>query len=140
MDAGVEILLAKWAETKARLAKMSADIKPIVEEERKLRDLVMMTLWPDKTLKEGTNYYDLPHGWRIKGVHKLDRKIDRAPLPAVKIQLREMGVNPDVLIEDIPELCLKPYRQLTEEQRVVFDQVLIIKPSAPTLELVPPKT
>lgn len=126
-------LLEEW-----RLAKAEVDsVKPIIAKEQELRKQVFTAFYPAP--KEGTNTIDLAEGWRLKGVYKLDRKIDEAALPAVAEQLREMGVNVDTLVKWTPDLKTATYKELTAEQRAVFDQALIIKPGTPTIELVPPK-
>lgn len=125
-------LLEEW-----RLAKAEADaVKPIIAKEQELRKQVFDAFYPAP--KEGTNTIDLVEGWKLKGVYKLDRKIDEAALPAVTEQLREMGVNADTLVRWSPILKIATYKELTAEQRAVFDQALIIKPSLPTIELVAP--
>lgn len=127
-------LLEEW-----RLAKAEADaVKPIIAKEQELRKQVFAAFYPDP--KEGTNTLNLAEGWKLKGVYKLDRKIDEAALPAVTEQLREMGVNTDTLVKWTPSLKTAIYKELTAEQRAVFDQALIIKPGLPTIELVAPKT
>jgi hypothetical protein len=126
-------LLEEW-----RQAKAEADsVKPILAKEQELRKQVFAAFYPAP--KEGTNTLDLAGGWKLKGVYKLDRKIDEAALPAVAEQLREMGVNVDTLIKWSPGLKTATYKELTAEQRAVFDQALIVKPGAPIIELVPPK-
>lgn len=125
-------LLEEW-----RLAKAEADaVKPIIAKEQELRKQVFAAFYPDP--KEGTNTLNLAEGWKLKGVYKLDRKIDEAALPAVTEQLREMGVNADTLVKWTPSLKTATYKELTAEQRAVFDQALIIKPGLPTIELVAP--
>jgi hypothetical protein len=126
-------LLEEW-----RLAKAEADsVKPILAKEQELRKQVFAAFYPAP--KEGTNTLDLAEGWKLKGVYKLDRKIDEAALPAVTEQLREMGVNADILVKWSPGLKTATYKELTAEQRAVFDQALTVKPGSPTLELVAPK-
>jgi hypothetical protein len=108
-----------------------------MKREMELRRLLVAALF--QTPAEGTQYEDMPAGWRLKLQYKIDRKVDEAALPAVKDRLREIGVNPDLYVVNKPELSLTSYRLLTEEQRQILDQALIIKPASPTLELVPPK-
>lgn len=125
-------LLEEW-----RQAKAEADsVKPILAKEQELRKQVFAAFYPAP--KEGTNTIDLAEGWKLKAVYKLDRKIDEAALPAVAEQLRGMGVNVDTLVKWTPGLKTATYKELTAEQRAVFDQALIVKPGAPTIELVPP--
>jgi hypothetical protein len=137
MDASQIELLKMWAEVKAKIAPLAEQIKPLAIEELALRRQIIATIFANG--KEGTNNLELSGDWLLKGVIKIDRKVDEAALPAVKIKMQEMNVNPDTLIEMKPQLVLKAYRELTEEQRNVFDQALDIKPAAPELSLVPPK-
>lgn len=116
------------------------EVKPFIEAEQALRKEVMALFFPDA--KEGANTVDLEAGWKLKGTHKIDRKIDESALPAVKSQLREMKINPDDLVEMKPSLNTKNYRSLqtlNPEACKVFEQALTIKPGSPTLELIAPK-
>lgn len=128
----LELLSTWWnAFTEAEAAK------EVIKREQELRKQVFEHYFENP--QEGTNYLELPNGWRLKATYKLDRKIDEAALPAVKEQLKEMGVNADSLVEYKPSLKTKLYRELTAEQMRIFDQALTIKPSSPTIELVKPK-
>lgn len=125
--------LTEWQNTKAEADK----VKPIIEKEQALRKEVFGLFFPAPT--EGTNKFDLPEGWTLKGTYKIDRKVDEQAVPAITEALRGMGVNVDLLVAYEPKLKTATYKELTAEQRVVFDQALTIKPGSPTLELVPPK-
>lgn len=128
----LELLNAWWnAFNEAEAAKA------VIRREQELRKQVFEYYFKDP--REGTNYLDLPNGWRLKAIYKLDRKIDEAALPAVKEQLKELGVNVDALVEYKPTLKTKLYRELTAEQSRIFDQALTIKPSSPIIELVEPE-
>lgn len=126
-------LLEQW-----RLAKEAADkVKDVIAKEQALRKEVFASFFP--TPKEGTNNLKLPEGWVLKGVYNLGRKIDEAALPAVSLQLREIGVNADTLVGWEPKLKTATYKELTAEQRAIFDQALVIKPASPGVALVAPK-
>lgn len=125
--------LTEWQTAMAEAVKA----KPIIEKEQALRKEVFALFFPAPV--EGTNKFDLLEGWELKGTYKIDRKVDEAAVPAVTEALREMGVNADLLISYEPKLKTATYRELTAEQRVVFDQALTIKPGSPTLELIAPK-
>lgn len=124
-----------------RLAKIAAEeVKPVIEREQALRKEVFALFFPEPT--EGTNNFGLEADWKLKGVYKIDRKIDEAALPAVQSQLRELGVNPDPLVKMTPSLDTKAYKSLqtlNADACKVFEQALTIKPGSPTLELVAPK-
>ena len=125
--------LTEWQNAKAEANK----VNPIIEKEQALRKEVFDLFFPAPT--EGTNKFDLPEGWVLKGTYKIDRKVDEQAVPAITEALRGMGVNVDLLVTYEPKLKTATYKELTAEQRVVFDQALTIKPGSPTLELVPPK-
>jgi hypothetical protein len=114
--------------------------KAIIEKEQAIRKEVAEMFFPDPT--EGTNTLELAEGYKLKLTHKIDRKIDIATLEAVKVQLREMGVNPDPLVEMKPSLVVKAYKglwQVNKDAAKVFEQALTIKPASPILEIVAPK-
>lgn len=88
--------------------------------------------------KEGTNTAPLAHGWVLKGTYVLNRDVDLATMGAMKEQFIAAGVSTDTLVQFKPSLVVKEYRTLTEEQRHLFDRALIIKPGAPSLEIMLP--
>jgi hypothetical protein len=130
-------LLAAWYKAKAELEAFKQRIEPLVAQERQLRDLVATTIWPKP--KEGTNNYDLPHGYKLKFVNGIDRKVDEPTLPSVLEEMQKQMFNTEGLIRHKPEVNIKVYRELSEAGRLLFDQCLIIKPKAPDIELVAPK-
>lgn len=121
--------LAEWY-------KMAQDLRNLKAKESLLRKKIFGSAFPDP--KEGTNSYDLPDGYVLKGQHVLNRDIDIGALDALKPKLREEGMNPDNLVKYKPELKKAEYNKLTEEQKKLFDQCLIIKPGSPSLEIVLP--
>lgn len=112
-------------------------IKEIIPAEMDARKTVFARAFPDP--KENTNTLELAAGWKLKAVHKLDRKIDEATLSVVLEELAKMGVNVDLLIKYKPELELAAYRTMTAENLVVFNQAITTKPGSPQMELVAPK-
>jgi hypothetical protein len=121
--------LAAWYEMQDKLKALKAS-------EMLLRTKIFKHYFP--VPKEGTNTAPLDNGWVIKGVYKISREPDPALLAAFAASLREQGINPDTLVKYKPELITKTYRELTEEQVKLFDRVLVVKPSAPSLEIVLP--
>jgi len=111
--------------------------RPLIAQEQELRKAVMAEFFP--TPKEGVNNLDMGQGWTLKGTYRIDRKVDEAALPAVKEQLRELGVNADTVVRYKPEVATTIYKTLSDQARRVFDTVLTIKPGSPTVELIPPK-
>src|SRR5574340_318677 len=126
-------LLTAWDNVKREIVAF----KPTIEKEAALRKRVMAAFFPSP--KEGVNTVDLQADWKLKGTHKLDRKIDEAALPAVQEQMRDAGYNPDVYIKHVPELNVMIYKAASPEVKKIFDHAIIMKPASPTVELVPPK-
>lgn len=129
-------LLIEWSQAQAKLA----EVKPLVENEMRLRKEVMAAYFP--TPVEGVNTYQLESGWELKGTYKIDRKIDEAALPAINRKLWEMRVNADTLVKLRPELITTAYKSLAQvnpEAARVFEKAMISKPAAPSIELKPPK-
>lgn len=87
--------------------------------------------------KEGTQKQALPSGWQLKAVIKYNYSIDAASLPAVLEKLPEGTA--DTLIKYKPEMSKSVYAKLKPEVRQIFDECLVIKPGAPSLELIAPK-
>lgn len=112
------------------LKKQLANIK---EQEKKLRVLIASAFFP--TPKEGTNNHELEDHYQLKLTHGYTRDIDKSVLLALGQQFQDAGINADDLVEWKPALKLANYRKLTDEQRIIFDQCLIIKPSSPQLDI-----
>lgn len=130
------ILLIEWTQAQAKLA----EVKPLVENEMRLRKEVMAAYFP--TPVEGVNTCQLESDWELKGTYKIDRKVDEAALPAINIELRGMNVNPDRLVRLKFELDTMAYKSLVQrnpEAAKVFEKAMISKPTSPSLELKPPK-
>lgn len=115
---------------------MTKNLKALQASEMLLRKKIFGALFPDP--KEGVNSHALADGWVLKATHKIDRKLDTAALETLKASFRERGLNPDVLVRYKPELAVTPYKALTPEHQLIFDECLVIKPGSPSLEIVLP--
>lgn len=123
--------LIAWDQAKQELARWKA-------AEMLLRTKIFKAAFP--TPKEGTNNFTLESGYILKGKYSLNRDIDPGELFARTEAFREAGIPVDALIKRSPELVKAKYNELTDEQRTLFDNVLIIKPGTPALEIAePPK-
>lgn len=122
--------LAEWYKLQDELAKIKT-------KEMLLRTKIFKFCFP--TAEEGVNDYQLPDDYVLKGTRKIQRDVDIGSLNALKKEFNEQQIPVDSLIRWKPELVVKEYRTLTDEQRLFFDQALIIKDSAPSLEIVLPK-
>jgi hypothetical protein len=115
-----------------------------------------------KDPKEGTNTVPLNDGTGavLKAQHVINRSVDVGTLDALRkaqadaLAMQQQpstvaaeGVVPpnapklpfDELIKWKPELSITKYKELTAEERMYFDQCLVIKPGSPQLEIVIPK-
>ncbi len=111
--------------------------KRITASEMLLRKKIFGALFPNAV--EGTNKHDLGDGYFINAQFAYTREIDPGALQAYREKLVELKVNPEKLINYKPSLVKSQYNLLTQEQKDAFDNVLIIKPGSPTLDIVKPK-
>lgn len=122
--------LWQWMELKRKLTSLAL-------EEVFLRRELFKEAFP--TPDEGTNSYSLPKDWVLKGVHKIDRKIDDAAYTVLRPKFEEQKIPCDTIIRLKPELVIAEYRKLNDAQMHLFDQALIVKPSeTPSMEVVLP--
>lgn len=122
--------LAEWYRIQEELKKVKA-------REMLLRQKIFKFYFPTPT--EGTNNFDLPDGYVLKGKHTINRDIDPGAFQVLRKTFEEAGIHPDALVQYKPSLVKKEYNTLTEEQKQLFDQALIVKPGSPALEIVLPK-
>ena len=116
--------------------KLAAELKRVKAAEMLLRQKIFKSYFPDP--KEGTNSHPLADGWVLKGKYPINREVDQGSLAAYKEKFVEAKINADALVQYKPELKLSAYRELTEDQRQLFDHALIVKPGSPALEIVLP--
>ena len=129
--------LAEWYRLQTELAKLKS-------AEALLRGKIFKHYFPAP--KEGTNKVPLNDGTgaELKGQHVINRSVDIGSLDALKAGIAAEGSNlPKLNLDDLikwkPEVVISKYRELTEEERLTFDQCLIIKPGSPQLEIAIPK-
>lgn len=87
---------------------------------------------------EGTNTAPLADGYELKGIHKINRSVEPGSLIVLADKFAEAKIAVGDLIEYKPDLKIKEYRTLTDDQRNLFDQALIIKDGTPDLKIVLP--
>lgn len=122
--------LAEWY-------RMQEQLKALRASEMLLRKKIFGFYFP--TPEEGTNNHELPDGWMLKGKHTITRDIDPGAFQVLRKTFEEAGIRPDALVQYKPSLVKREYNMLTEEQKHLFDQALIVKPGSPALEIVLPK-
>ena len=87
---------------------------------------------------EGTLYLPLGNGWRLKGNYSLSRSVDITHLGLMREAMDKLGASIDPLLNWKVDLRMTPYRELSDEARKLFDNIVTTKPDSPKLELVPP--
>lgn len=125
-------LVSQWYTAREALKQAKAT-------ELKLRNAVCEIYFTDPT--EGTNTYVVADNriekTELKCKHVINRKVDQSMLQIVADNLQEHA--PSVCMQDLlvykPDLDLKAYRNLSENERAIFDECLIIKEGTPGLEL-----
>lgn len=113
-------------------------LKDATVRERELRDIVT-NLATNGVFKAGTTNVELPDGWKLKVVQKLNQTVDATVFGIVRERLLEAGVMVDRLVTWKPSLSASEYKHLSDDQKAVADEMITSKPGAPTVELVPPK-
>lgn len=122
--------LAEWY-------KMQEDMKKLRAREMLLRQKIFKFYFPNPD--EGTNNHNMPDGYVLKGKHTINRDVDPGAFQVLRKTFEEAGIHPDALVQYKPSLVKREYNTLTEEQKRLFDQALIVKPGSPALEIVLPK-
>lgn len=117
--------------------KLQDELSKIKAAELELRKKIFAGKFINPT--EGTNTVPLSDGWVLKGQYKIDRKVDEALLVTLEPILKQNKIPVKELINYKPELALRNYRDLSDEQQAIFDQVLVIKVGTPSMEIVKPK-
>jgi hypothetical protein len=112
-------------------------LKEIKEAEKALRMEIFNKAFPNPI--EGTNKVELGDGYILKATYPINREVDVAVLTAITKQLKDNHIKVDKLVKWEPELMIKGYRTLDEEELAIFDQCLIIKEGSPQMEIVKPK-
>lgn len=139
--------MTEWYQLREQLPAM-------VEREKELRGKIVNHYFP-KGLKEGVNKADLPAGWELKVTGVINRKIDVASQQAVQAELSEkfqfdsgelIRYKPELSVSDYKEILVKPLASATGENlerrkqlKATFDQMLIVTPGSPQVEVVAPK-
>lgn len=117
--------------------EVSNQLQALKEKEMSLRKSIFKLAFPAP--KEGTNILSLGDGYDLKGVHKINRKIDEAALHAGKDTFESENIVLDRLVRFKPELSTGEYKKLTDAQRHCFDFCLVATEGSPSIEIVKSK-
>jgi hypothetical protein len=116
----------EWYELTQKMAEMKT-------RELVLRNKIFNSYFPDPV--EGTNNIPLEDGFVLKAQYKLNRTVDEAVLSEKAQEFKDAKIPVKDLVVLKPELSTRVYRELTEEQRALFDKALVIRPGTPQLEI-----
>lgn len=137
ISAKLKNLLKEWDAVKKQIAPLKEQLDPLVVQERAIRKQIVDAF---EHKQEGSkNEIGLANGYTLKMTYKLKREIDEPALKNLYQELEEAKVPVEMLIKQKPQLELKIYRALTEEQKQVVDKALIIKEDSALVEIIPPK-
>lgn len=124
--------------------KLQQQLSTLKGEEAMLRARIFADCFP--TPVEGTNTFAIADGTGalLKATHVINRSVDEGSLEALGKAIKTPDSNlPKLpltkLVKWKPEVVIKEYRSLTEEERQVFDQCLIIKEGSPQMKIEIPK-
>lgn len=118
--------LSQWYNLQQELARIKAS-------EMTMRKRIFAFFFP--TPVEGTNTAPLADSWVLKGGYVVNRDVDAAALQPMREEFAKAGINADSLVEWKPSLKVSLYKELTAEQRALFDRCLVIKPGSPSLKI-----
>jgi hypothetical protein len=132
-------LLQRWEAAK----KTAESVKPIIEEERKLRKMVQDEFFPEP--KEGVNRVDLNAGWQLKLSWDVKRSFDAEKILQVMEELSASGE--ESWVEDVitfkPNLVLSGYQMLMlnapDHVRNAVNSAVIVKTAVKDLTIKAPK-
>lgn len=137
IPAKLKNLLKEWDAVKNKIAPLKEQLDPLVAQERAIRKQIVDSF---EQKQEGSkNEIGLANGYTLKMNYKLKREIDEPALKNLYKELEEANVPVEMLIKQKPQLELKIYRALTEQQKEVVDKALIIKEDSHSVEIIAPK-
>jgi hypothetical protein len=129
--------LKEWYDLKQQLDELK-------NKEVVMRQFITSGLFTDP--REGVNTHPLNDGTGAvaKMTHVINRKVQVELLDDMRRSLQNPDNNLpkldlDKLVVWKPEVSIKEYRTLTDEERNFFDQALVIKPGMPGFEIMIPK-
>lgn len=118
--------IAEWYKVQKELASLK-------QKESLMRDRIVRGLFP--VPKEGVNNHSLGGGYVLKATHAINRTVDEAVLTVLAQQFKDNNIEMDSVIKRKPEVVKSEYNKLTDEQRHVMDQALVIKPGSTSLKI-----
>lgn len=122
--------------------KVSEESAKLRAQEMELRREIVDEFFTDAG--EGTSTISLDYGKALKVNKTITRSVDAAQLEALKVLAHEQGktsvlVAIDTLFTYKPSLSVSEWKELTDDERKVFAEIVTEKPGAPSLSIETPK-
>jgi hypothetical protein len=136
-------LLMIWQDAQVKLAAA----KEIEMEARK----IAVDFCFDQNKEKGTENIELGNGYKAKAVKKLnfgfikteEGKVNKFAIEKALQKIEKDGEAGELIAERLvkwtPDLSMTEYNLLTEKHKKIIDEVIVVTPGSPTLEIVPPK-
>lgn len=112
-------------------------LAPLIAEEKELRKALFSKYFTAP--REGTNAITLGFGKELKAKYPINRKINEEALDAASVNKL---ITPELLHEVIkykPSLSVGAYKDLTDDQKKLFADIITEEPGTPALEIFTPK-
>lgn len=128
-----EDVLAKgdYMEMLDRWMELDASIKHLKEQEKALRVLLFEGTFPEP--EEGTNNHELPDGRIVKGVYRINRRVDQDEAQSLPAKIRKKYFRTKL------ELNKREYNDAEDEERAIVERVITATPGTPSLDVKAPK-
>ncbi len=129
----------------ARQTSIKEQIRELQAQEKELRTQILKDSFNfEGDDREGTENIELGNGYKLKGVFKLTRKLDKKETPEVLNAMRSMSPEGAFIADRIvtwePKLNKKEYDSLNPQFKGMVDSVLTTTAGLPSLSIVePPK-
>jgi len=108
--------------------------------EKRLRELRLFFAnhyCPDRSEGTAGNIVNLSPGYQLVVDQGFNRTVDEAAFEANRRTLQRLKVSTDELLRRRPELNVKVYRSLNDEQRAAVDEFITVTPALPRLIIRP---
>ncbi|CUS06491.1 hypothetical protein FDJ62_gp30 [Acinetobacter phage Loki] len=131
-------LITGWSDLKEQMNRLKA-------QELEMRNEIIKRFFSRDLDKEGTINHELGRGWKLKAEFKKTYGFTttedlNAALDKLEDQSPEFKLLVERLVGWSPKLSVSEYKKLPDDFRKIIDEVIVIKPSQPTVTLVEPKT
>lgn len=124
--------LREWYQVNEHLSDVKA-------RELLLRKRLFAEAFPSPTEGAKDNKHALSDGWILQGDYKINRTVDEAALTTLRSSGHNVAALVDSVIRFKPEVKLKEWKALSDDDRRLLADLVIEKPGTPSLEVKFPK-